>query len=127
MSIDDGGIEKLAREEAKREGLVRQMSYDSVSEGKRAPTLGLPEDPEAEIDEIVAEVKKEIEDRKRRGSTLQNYDVRRAIAEKFKEFKKEGGSIGAIVLVLKCRTERAPSPYSTTTLSLVYLFMAMRR
>lgn len=85
-TVDVDGIEKVAREEAKREKLTRM---DSAGGMKRAPTLGLPDDPEAEIDEIVAEVKREIEERKRRGSLVQGFDVRKAVDEKLKEFKKK--------------------------------------
>ncbi|KAF2263868.1 MBOAT family protein-like protein [Lojkania enalia] len=88
-SIDVSGIEKVAREEAKRETLTRIDSTDGV---RRAPTLGIADDPEAEIDEIVLEVKKEIEDRKRRGSIVQGFDVRKAVEEKFKAFQKGGAA-----------------------------------
>ncbi|KAF2004373.1 membrane-bound O-acyltransferase domain-containing protein 5 [Amniculicola lignicola CBS 123094] len=88
-ALDADGIEKLAREEAKREGLGRQKSYDDSSIHHRAPTLGIAEDPEADIDEIVAEVKREYEERKRRGSLVQGFDVKKAVEEKLKSFKKK--------------------------------------
>jgi lysophospholipid acyltransferase len=84
-----GEVEKVAREEAKREKLIRMESTDTMSSARRAPTLGLPDDPEAEIDDIVAEVKKEIEERRRRGSLVQGFDVRKAVEEKLEEFQKK--------------------------------------
>ncbi|KAF2659020.1 MBOAT-domain-containing protein [Lophiostoma macrostomum CBS 122681] len=101
--VDVASIEKAAREEAKREGLLRRESSESVapsslaggsSAARRAPTLGIADDPEAEIDEIVAEVRREIEDRKRRGSLVQGFDVRSAVQAKFREFGKKAGGKG---------------------------------
>lgn len=42
------------------------MSQETV----RPPTLGLPNDPERDFDEAVAEIKAEIEFRRRRGSVV---------------------------------------------------------
>ncbi|KAF2474141.1 MBOAT family protein-like protein [Lindgomyces ingoldianus] len=81
-------IEKVAREEQekeRRQTLLRRESSEGV---RRAPTLGIAEDPEAEIDEIVAEVKREIEERKRRGSLVQGFDVRAAVEEKLRGLKR---------------------------------------
>jgi lysophospholipid acyltransferase len=61
----------------------------STASSKRAPTLGIADDPEAELDAIVAQVKREIAERKRRGSALQGFDVKTAIQEKIKEFKRK--------------------------------------
>ncbi|KAF2490243.1 MBOAT family protein [Lophium mytilinum] len=55
---------------------------------QRAPTLGLPDDPEAEMDEIVAEVRKEIEERRKRGGSV-GMDIRKAVEEKLAEFKRK--------------------------------------
>ncbi|KAF2738652.1 MBOAT family protein-like protein [Polyplosphaeria fusca] len=88
--VDVGSeVEKVAREEAKREKLVRMESTDTVGGARRAPTLGLPDDPEAEIDEIVAEVKREIDDRRRRGSLVQGFDIKKAVDQKLKEFQRK--------------------------------------
>ncbi|KAF1957330.1 MBOAT-domain-containing protein [Byssothecium circinans] len=93
VSTTDGDIEKVAKEEVvkdklrHRQELFRRESSDASSM-RRAPTLGIADDPEAEIDEIVAEVKKEIEERKRRGSVVQGFDVKKAVQEKLKEFRK---------------------------------------
>lgn len=88
----DSNIEKVAQEEVlksvKREGVHRTASTDA--HGKRAPTLGIADDPEAEIDEIIAEVKREFEERKRRGSLVQGFDVRKAVEQKIQEYKKGG-------------------------------------
>lgn len=70
-----------------RQQLLRAESGDG-SGMRRAPTLGIADDPEAEIDEIVAEVKREIEERRRRGSLVQGFDVRKAVEEKLKKFKQ---------------------------------------
>lgn len=84
----DSSIERVAQEEvlkSKRIELQRMTSDDSH---RRAPTLGIADDPEAEIDEIIAEVKQEFEERRRRGSLVQGFDVRKAVEQKLKEFKK---------------------------------------
>jgi lysophospholipid acyltransferase len=79
--IDTKRIEEVAREEARR----KRTGNEGL---QRAPTLGLPEDPEADIGEVVAEVKKEIEERKRRGSMLQGFDVKKVVNEKLNQFSK---------------------------------------
>lgn len=90
-NIDENGLEKVVREVAakeKRDDLLRRESTETLSSGmKKAPTLGLPDDPEAEIEEIVAEVKKEIEERKRRGSLVQGFDIQTAVKEKLKALR----------------------------------------
>lgn len=88
-AVDVKGIEKVAREELERERLLQKDSYEGDVTHRGAPTLGLPEDPEAEIDEIVQQVKREIEERKRRGSLVQGFDVKKAVQQKFKEFQKK--------------------------------------
>lgn len=45
---------------------TRTVSQETV----RPPTLGLPNDPERDFDEVVQEVKTEIESRRRRGSAV---------------------------------------------------------
>ncbi|KAF2181710.1 MBOAT family protein-like protein [Zopfia rhizophila CBS 207.26] len=82
-------IEKVAREEQEKERREKLLRRGSSDGAKRAPTLGIAEDPEAEIDEIVAEVKREIEERKRRGSLVQGFDVRKAVEEKLSSLKKD--------------------------------------
>jgi lysophospholipid acyltransferase len=89
-NFDDPAIEKAAREEIRRERLARTNSADSVAGHAKMPLLGIADDPEAEIDEIVAEVKAEIEQRKRRGSVMQGFDVKKAVQEKLKQFNKKG-------------------------------------
>jgi lysophospholipid acyltransferase len=49
-----------------RPHVPRTMSQETV----RPPTLGLPNDPERDFDEAVAEIKAEIESRRRRGSVV---------------------------------------------------------
>lgn len=88
VGFDVSGIEKVAKEEVTREKVLRMESTDDVTGFRKAPTLGIADDPEAEIDEIVAEVKREIEERKRRGSLVQGFDVKKAVEEKLKEFQK---------------------------------------
>lgn len=85
-AVDDSTIEKAAREEIKREKLARTTSQDSVA-SRKMPLHGIADDPEAEIDEIVREVKAEIEERRRRGSI--GFDVKKAVQEKLKQFQKK--------------------------------------
>ncbi|KAH4597666.1 hypothetical protein HBH82_219120 [Parastagonospora nodorum] len=85
-AVDDSAIEKAAREEIKREKLARTTSQDSVA-SRKMPLHGIADDPEAEIDEIVREVKAEIEERRRRGSI--GFDVKKAVQEKLKQFQKK--------------------------------------
>ncbi|PSN59818.1 membrane-bound O-acyltransferase domain-containing protein 5 [Corynespora cassiicola Philippines] len=84
--IDGNRIEKVAKEEWEREKLQRKGSYESGHQ--KEPTLGLPDDPEGTFDQIIDEVKKEIEARKRRGSVVSPIDVRKAVEQKIKEFRK---------------------------------------
>ena len=89
---DDPAIEKAAREEIRRERLARTTSADSVASvagQSKMPLLGIADDPEKEIDEIVAEVKAEIELRKRRGSVMQGFDLKKAVQEKLNQFNKK--------------------------------------
>lgn len=85
--VDMSNIEQIAKEEIKKDNLTKTNSTTSSGSSRRAPTLGIADDPEAELDAIVAQVKREIADRKRRGSALQGFDVKKAIQEKIKEFK----------------------------------------
>lgn len=87
VDLDVSNIEQIAKEEIERENLTRVNSMPSTTSSRRAPTLGIADDPEAELDAIVAQVKREIIDRRRRGSALQGFDVKKAIQEKIKEFK----------------------------------------
>lgn len=54
-----------------------------VKSVERMPTLGMPDDPEREVDEIVKEVKAEIE--RRRAEGIQLPDVRVLIRQKLEE------------------------------------------
>lgn len=87
-AVDGSLIEKTAREEVRRDRLLKTTSHDSVASHRKDPVLGIADDPEAEIDEIVREVKKEIEERRRRGSSGQGFDVKKAVQEKLKQFQK---------------------------------------
>lgn len=82
---DLSNIEQIAKEEIKRDNLRTDSTTSATS--RKAPTLGIADDPEAELDAIVAQVKREIAERKRRGSALQGFDVKVAVQEKIKEFK----------------------------------------
>jgi lysophospholipid acyltransferase len=87
-------IEKAAKEAVEKDNLehrqqrLRRESSGASSIVRKAPTLGIADDPEADIDEIVAEVKAEIEERRRRGSLVQGFDVKRAVQEKLEQFKR---------------------------------------
>jgi len=86
-TVDGPLIEKAAREAVKLQRLQRTNSQESVAGQRKVPVLGIADDPEAEIDEIVKEVKAEIEERKRRGSVMQGFDVKKAVQEKLKQFQ----------------------------------------
>lgn len=85
--LDVSSIETIAKEEIKKDNLSRTNTTSSIASSMKAPTLGIADDPEAELDAIVAQVKRDITERKRRGSTLQGFDVKTAIQQKIKEFK----------------------------------------
>jgi lysophospholipid acyltransferase len=63
-----------------REGIQRTNSTEDGI--RKAPTLGLPDDPEQEMNEIVEEVKREIEERRRKGSVVKKGDITKAVEEK---------------------------------------------
>lgn len=56
---------------------------------RKEPMLGLPDDPEKEFDEIVAEVKAEIDRRRRRGSNVP--PIQDLLKQKFEAFKAQNG------------------------------------
>lgn len=93
-------IEKVAKEEVEADLRRRQSTFSVNSDAstiRRAPTLGIADDPEAEIDEIVREVRQEIEERKRRGSVMQGFDLKTAVREKINEFQAKGpGALGGV-------------------------------
>ncbi|KAE9970376.1 putative beta-glucosidase E [Venturia inaequalis] len=70
--------------------LDRQTSHDSA---KIPPggTLGLPDDPEKELQELVKEVQEEVAKRKRRGSNVS--DVKAVLQQKIEEFRRKGISV----------------------------------
>ncbi|KAL6706704.1 Lysophospholipid acyltransferase [Coniothyrium glycines] len=87
-TVDEALIEKTAKEEVQRNRLAKTNSIDSLDDHPKVPVLGIADDLEAEIDEIVREVKTEIEERRRRGSLMQGFDVKSAVQEKLKQFQK---------------------------------------
>jgi lysophospholipid acyltransferase len=86
--FDEQGIEKVVTQELEKERREQLLRRESVEHLGSAPMLGIADDPEAEIDEIVAEVKREMMERRRRGSLMQGFDVKRAVEEQLKKFKK---------------------------------------
>jgi lysophospholipid acyltransferase len=70
-----------------RPALERTPSQGSVADGDMQSTLGLPHDPEFEMQQIMKGVKEEIETRKRRGSTVP--DIRVLLQQKLDEFKRD--------------------------------------
>ena len=68
---------ELAAGKESRPGLERTESKDSMR-----TTLGVPNDPEREVDEIVAEVKKEIETLKKRGVHVRSDDDIQRLVDK---------------------------------------------
>jgi lysophospholipid acyltransferase len=87
--IDASSVEKAAREEMNK--ISRVNSEASTASSRKAPTLGISDDPEAEIAEIIAGVNKEIAERRRRGSMLQGFNVKQAVQQKMKEFTSRDG------------------------------------
>ncbi|KAF2272275.1 MBOAT family protein-like protein [Westerdykella ornata] len=91
-SLESKKIEKVAREAA-QESLAKEDARDTKlrkkgsMESLRTGMLGIPDDPAKEMEDIVAEVKRDIEERKRRGSLVQGFDVRRAVDEKVKQLR----------------------------------------
>lgn len=71
--------------------LERQMSHESA---ERLPggTLGLPDDPEKELQDLVKEVQEEVAKRKRRGSNNVP-DVKAVLQQKIEEFRRKGISV----------------------------------
>jgi lysophospholipid acyltransferase len=64
----------------KRQG-VEQPGMQRVESARAGTTLGLPDDPETEIQEIAAEVRREIESRRARGMSV-DLDVKKVVQEK---------------------------------------------
>jgi lysophospholipid acyltransferase len=69
----------------KRTG-VAKPEMERIKSVERMPTLGISDDPEKEIDEIVKEVKAEIERRRKEGIKVP--DVRELIKQKLDEGKE---------------------------------------
>jgi len=95
-------IEQLAKEEVEQD-LKRRQSNKSISSDassiRKAPTLGIADDPEAEVEEIVREVKREIEERRRRGSLMQGLDVKKLVHQKMRDYKigkPDAGVLGGV-------------------------------
>jgi len=84
--INEKAIKEAAEEEVKRDHLSRTNTQDTAS--RKQPILGIADDIDAEIDEIVREVKTEFEERRRRGSFVQGFDIKKSVQEKLKQFKK---------------------------------------
>lgn len=84
-------LEKIAKEEIELDLKRRESTMSTASDSssvRRAPTLGIADDPELELDEVVREVKAEIDARRRRGSMMQGFDLKKAVQEKIKDFQK---------------------------------------
>jgi lysophospholipid acyltransferase len=90
------GRAMLASKLRKRNGLdgkpslERQVSHDS-SKMPPGGTLGLPDDPERELQDLVKEVQEEVARRRRRGSNVP--DVKTVLQQKIDEVRKMGISI----------------------------------
>lgn len=87
LTADDLLEEKILGEAL---GLRPGLSRNPSTEGSgRVPLMGLPDDPELEIDEAIAEVKAEIAKRKQSGQGPPGpQEVRQWVEEKVKELKK---------------------------------------
>ncbi|KAF2744273.1 MBOAT family protein-like protein [Sporormia fimetaria CBS 119925] len=87
-SLGSKKIEHVARDEVKSR-METQRRYSPEDEDTM-PILGMSDDAVADLEEIVAEVKREVEERKRGGSLVQGFDVRKAVDEKVRELKMKG-------------------------------------
>lgn len=87
LTADDLLEEKIFGEAL---GLRPGLSRDPSSEGAgRVPLMGLPDDPELDVDEAIEEIKAEIAKRKQNGQRPPGaQEVRAWVEEKVKELKK---------------------------------------
>jgi len=74
---------KWLQEQVKKRTGAEKPGLERVKSVERMPTLGMPDDPERAVDEIVQEVKAEIE--RRRAEGIQLPDVRELIRQKLEE------------------------------------------
>lgn len=76
-------IKQLKKREPE-DNLKRTYSHDQI----KMPVLGMSDDPSRDIDEVVAEIKQEVDTRRRRGSKIEmpsGESLRRAVEQKLKE------------------------------------------
>jgi lysophospholipid acyltransferase len=95
-SLNSGKVDKVARDEAQASLRQEQDVKGDIDSERRAGGddpdsallgSGLSADLEKDVEEIVAEVRREVEERKRRGSLVQGFDVRKAVDEKIRQVR----------------------------------------
>ncbi|KAL9090422.1 MAG: hypothetical protein Q9159_001951 [Coniocarpon cinnabarinum] len=69
---------------------LEQLMPGQQRENVRGPHLGLPEDPGAELDGVMHEIRKEVEARRSRGQSL-GQGLQEVMTEKVEELRKAGG------------------------------------
>ena len=69
---------------------VQPLVPGQSREGTRGPHLGLPDDPGAELDDIMDEIKREVEYRRSRGQSI-SQGLQEAMNEKITELRQKGG------------------------------------
>jgi lysophospholipid acyltransferase len=84
-SLNASKVDKVARDEAQERLQQERERHDAADSALLGS--GLSADPERDLEQVVAEVKRDIEERKRRGSLVQGFDVRKAVDEKIRQMK----------------------------------------
>ena len=69
---------------------LEEILPGQTRENVRGPHLGLPEDPGAELDEIMDEIKKEVELRRSRGQSI-SQGLQEVTSEKIGQLRRKGG------------------------------------
>jgi lysophospholipid acyltransferase len=82
-----GMLIKKVKTRSSAAGLEKVASQTSISEHDMQSTLGLPHDPEFEMQEFIKGVREEVEARKRRGSTVPDFKV--VLQQKLDEFRRD--------------------------------------
>lgn len=74
----------------KEKGEVELLIPGQKRENVRGPALGLPDDPERDLDEIMGEIRREVEVRRARGQSVTE-GLQEAMNGKISELRRVGG------------------------------------
>ena len=80
----------------KNVGELEELLPGQTRENMRGPHLGLPEDPGADLDEVMDDIRKEVEFRRSRGQSL-GQGLQEAVNNKVGELRKTGTEQGHAV------------------------------